>query len=186
MPMIGLAHDGDLEGAPRIAHPILLLAGVALVVRHLLLDVAARRERLVAGAGDDQAADRVVGFEHLHRIEQLGPELAVHGIEDVRPVERDDRRHRPRAPPGYARMSSTKSSSGRPRSLVKENRERVESERCVGCQLHLRIVIVEADPSVVAVVAARRPPSRPEMIAPSPRRLHCSEGSRMRPIPMAL
>jgi len=80
----------DLEDAPWIAHAILLLAGVALIVRHLLLDVAARRERLVAGTGDDQAADGIVGFEGLHRIEQLSPELAVHGVEDVRPVERDD------------------------------------------------------------------------------------------------
>jgi hypothetical protein len=68
----------------------LLLAGVTPVVVRLLFDVATYRERLVAGAGDDEATDRVVGFEQFHRVEQLGTELAVHGVEGLGPVERDD------------------------------------------------------------------------------------------------
>src|SRR5262249_52788524 len=85
-----LGARGDLEDAPGIAHALLLLAAKALVVFHLLLDIATRRERLVAGAGDDQAADRVVALEGLHRVEQLGSEPAVHGVEGIRPVEGDD------------------------------------------------------------------------------------------------
>src|SRR6185295_848057 len=63
---------------------------VALVVLHLLLDVATSREGFVAGTGNDEAADRVVGIERFYRIEQLGAKLAVYGVEDLRPVERDD------------------------------------------------------------------------------------------------
>src|SRR5205085_5158207 len=134
----------------------------------------------------DEATDRVVGFEQLHRVEQLGPELAVHGVEGLGPVERDDADtvlpldqdvfvcHRLDPPLAVLALWSRSTVS-----VLKMN-------GCVGCQLHLRIVIVEADPSVVAVVAAHRAPSKPEMIAPSPMPLHCSIGSRMRPIPMDL
>ena len=90
MPITGFAQDGDFERTPGIGHAILFFAAVALVVRNLLLDVATRRERLVTGAGDDEAADRFVGFEHLDRTEQLVSKLAIYGVEGVRPVERDD------------------------------------------------------------------------------------------------
>src|SRR5262245_58587971 len=85
-----LGADGNLKGASGIAHAILLFAAVALVVLHLFLDIATGRERLVTGTGDDEAADRVVGVEHFYRVEQLAAELAVHGVEDFWPVERDD------------------------------------------------------------------------------------------------
>src|SRR5262249_29903414 len=85
-----LGADGNLKRAPGIAHAILLFAGVVLVVLHLFLNIATGREGFVTGAGDDEAPDRVVGVEHFYRLEQLAAELAVHGVEDVWPVERDD------------------------------------------------------------------------------------------------
>src|SRR5262245_30343221 len=85
-----LRANGDFQRAPGIAHAILFFATVTLVVLNLLLDVATRRQRVVAGAGDDEAADPGVGLEQHHRIEQLVSELAVHVVKGLRPVECDD------------------------------------------------------------------------------------------------
>src|SRR5262249_53620621 len=64
---------------------------VAAVVGALLVDVAAGREGALAGAGNDDAADAVVGLGLLDRVVQFGRELVAHGIELVRPVHRQDR-----------------------------------------------------------------------------------------------
>ena len=81
----------------RLAHPrdaIPVRREVALedvdvgLVRHLL-DVGAGRERLL-GAGDDHAADLLVGLERVDRGGQFGVELGVERVERLRPVEADD------------------------------------------------------------------------------------------------
>src|SRR4029453_17333991 len=64
---------------------------VAPVVLALLVDVAAGGEGAVAGAGDDDAPDLVVRAHALDRLVQLGVELVAHGVELLRPIQRDDR-----------------------------------------------------------------------------------------------
>src|SRR5271155_4401504 len=54
------------------------------------MDVAAGGKGPVSGAGDDDAADRVVGVELLDRFAHLARQLAVHRIELVGAVEGDD------------------------------------------------------------------------------------------------
>ena len=58
------------------------------LVRHLL-DVGAGGEGLLA-AGDQQAADRVVGLEGVDRLAELDHERPIERIERLRPVEPDD------------------------------------------------------------------------------------------------
>ena len=58
------------------------------LVRHLL-DVGAGGERLLR-AGDQDAADAVVGIEGGDRLRQLGISARVERIERLRPVEPDD------------------------------------------------------------------------------------------------
>src|SRR3989442_1863218 len=88
-----LGARADLErgagalGAARIE----LLLRVLRVVLALLVDVAARGERLLAGARDDDAADLVVGHRARDRVVQLGAELAVHRVELIGAVQREDR-----------------------------------------------------------------------------------------------
>ena len=60
------------------------------IVFALLVDVAAGGECLGAGAGDDDAADSVVGVQRLHRVVQFGRQLAVHRVQLVGAVQRDD------------------------------------------------------------------------------------------------
>ena len=47
-------------------------------------------EKARPGAGEDDAADRVVGLEPLQRVVQLAAELAVHRVELLGPVQRED------------------------------------------------------------------------------------------------
>src|SRR5947199_384527 len=73
------------------AERIQLRLRVLLVVLALLVDVAARGERLLPGAGDDDAADVVVGDRARDRLVQFRRELAVERVELVRPVQGEDR-----------------------------------------------------------------------------------------------
>src|SRR5207245_6953172 len=89
----GLGGRADLvRGAGALgAARIELLLRVLRVVLALLVDVAARGERLLAGARDDDAADLVVGHRARDRVVQLGAELAVHRVELIGAVQREDR-----------------------------------------------------------------------------------------------
>src|SRR5438552_501895 len=69
------------------AERIQLRLRVLLVVLALLVDVAARGERLLPGAGDDDAADVVVGDRARDRLVQFRRELAVERVELVRPAQ---------------------------------------------------------------------------------------------------
>src|SRR5439155_25048648 len=86
---IRLLRHADVEIAAPRAHPVEFFVAVAPVVRKLLVDVAAGGKR-AAGAGQDDAADRIVGVEALHRVVQLADQPPVHRIEFVGPVQGDD------------------------------------------------------------------------------------------------
>ena len=60
------------------------------IVLELLVDVAAGGKG-AAGAGQHDAADRVVGVEAPHRLVHLADETAVHRVELLGPVQRDGR-----------------------------------------------------------------------------------------------
>src|SRR5206468_7395172 len=60
------------------------------VVLALLVDVAARRERPVAGAGDHDAANLVVDAHARDGLVQLGVQPLVHRVQLLRPVHGDD------------------------------------------------------------------------------------------------
>jgi hypothetical protein len=91
--------DGRLGAGANLVEPACALGAervelglrVLLVVLALLVDVAAGRERLLAGAGDDDASDRRVGDGRGHRRVQLGGQLTVERVELVGAVEREDR-----------------------------------------------------------------------------------------------
>jgi hypothetical protein len=74
-----------------VAHLVEFLVRVLRVVRELLVDVAARRERFLAGTRDHDAADRIVGLRLLHRMMQFLLQRAVHRVEFLWPIEREDR-----------------------------------------------------------------------------------------------
>src|SRR4029077_4706735 len=63
--------------------------GEFAIVLTLLVDVATGGKR-PARAGDDDAADAVIGVHRLHRIAEFRRELAVHRVELLRPVQRQD------------------------------------------------------------------------------------------------
>ena len=81
-----LAHARDaIPVAGEVAHE-----GVHVGLACHLLDVGAGRERLL-GAGDDHAADVVVGLERVDRGGQLlVDQRGVERVERLRPVEADD------------------------------------------------------------------------------------------------
>lgn len=72
----------------QLAQPI----GVGLVVgqRLPLLEVDADAERLVAGAGDQQDVDAVVGLDVGDGLMQQAHHAAVDGVQRLRPVQRQD------------------------------------------------------------------------------------------------
>ena len=74
------------HGAARVQ----LRLRVFLVVQALLVDVAARGERPVSRAGDDDAADVVVGRHARDGVVQFRTELLVHRVELRRTVHGQD------------------------------------------------------------------------------------------------
>src|SRR5262245_65867590 len=68
-----------------------LVRGVLAVVFTLFVDVAARGERAAPGAGDDDAADALVGAGADDCLVKLGAQLMVHGVEVLGTIHREDR-----------------------------------------------------------------------------------------------
>ena len=66
------------------------LFGAVAGVFPLLVDVATGGESLVAGTGDDYAADIIVGVGLHHRVVELGVHNVVHGVQHLRPIHGDD------------------------------------------------------------------------------------------------
>ena len=84
-----LGAGGDLVAAAAAAS-FQFLRRVSPVILALLVDIAARRKRLLTGAGDDDAADCVVMVEFLDCLAQFARQFAVHRVELVGPVQRND------------------------------------------------------------------------------------------------
>ena len=76
----------DVEAADALLGD-LVVADVAVVAADPL--VAARAERLGAGAGEDDRADLGVVASAGERVAQLGERLRAEGVADLRPVDRD-------------------------------------------------------------------------------------------------
>ena len=51
------------------------------------MNVAASGKRLVAGPGDDNAADIIIGGHGLHCRAQFEPQFLVHGVQDFGAVQ---------------------------------------------------------------------------------------------------
>src|SRR5258706_818457 len=79
----GFGAGADLIAAPGAHGSTRIELGLRIppVVLALLVDVAAGRERALAGARDDEAAYRAVVGQSRDRLAQLGAQLRVHRIE---------------------------------------------------------------------------------------------------------
>ena len=89
----GLGRRADLVAAAA-AHRVALVQlrlGVLAIVLALLVDVAPGGERAVPGAGDDDAADVLVGVRLHHRVVQLRAQPMVHRVELLGTVQGEDR-----------------------------------------------------------------------------------------------
>jgi hypothetical protein len=82
--------SGSCWDAARTAVRIQLLLRVAAIILALLVDIAASRKGAVSSAGDDDAANRLVGIHLLDRFVQFARQLPVHSAELVGTIEGHD------------------------------------------------------------------------------------------------